>query len=62
VEGLQLTTAYQITAMLLWSTLSEPLLKQLISVLGAPRTALLTVVREKQPDNHIEGSSSEHYS
>ena len=34
VEGLQLTTAYQITAMLLWSTLSEPLLKQLISVLG----------------------------
>ena len=34
VEGLQPTSAYQITAMLLLSTLSEPLLKQLISVLG----------------------------
>jgi hypothetical protein len=34
VEGLQLTSAYQITAILLLSTIYEPLLKQLISVLG----------------------------
>jgi len=33
VEGLQPTFAYQITAMLLLSTLYEPLRKQLISVL-----------------------------
>src|SRR5438093_10013134 len=34
VEGLQPTSAYQITDMLLLSTISEPPLKQLISVLG----------------------------
>src|SRR4029450_9906384 len=34
VEGLQSTSAYQITAMLLLSTLYAPLLKHLISVLG----------------------------
>jgi len=33
VEGLQPTSAYQITDMLLLSTISEPPLKQLISVL-----------------------------
>src|SRR5438309_2215592 len=34
VEGLQPTSAYQITDMLLLSTISEPPLKQLISVLA----------------------------
>ena len=34
MEGLQPTFAYQITALLLLSTLYEPLRKQLISVLG----------------------------
>jgi hypothetical protein len=43
VEGLQPTSAYQIIARLLLSTLYEPLLKQLISVLGPNRAGEGTV-------------------
>ena len=43
VEGLQPTSAYQITAMLLLSTLSKPLLKQLISVLGTDRESFPSI-------------------
>src|SRR2546430_133776 len=51
MEGLQPISAYQITAMLLLSTLYAPLLKQLISVLGGQGAREPRQVADASPHN-----------